>query len=60
MIAVVASAVDDPAWVNGRGYLTDGLVWLGLLGVAVGLHRAQGRLGSLDDARASARCSPAC
>ena len=36
MIAVVASAVDDPAWVNGRGYLTDGLVWLGLLGVAVG------------------------
>ena len=36
MIAVLASAIDDPAWVNGRGDLTDGLVWLGLLGVAIG------------------------
>ncbi|HEY6568738.1 MAG TPA: transglutaminaseTgpA domain-containing protein, partial [Candidatus Limnocylindrales bacterium] len=36
LIAVVASAVDDPAWVNGRGKLTDGLVLFGMLGVAVG------------------------
>ncbi len=36
MIAVVASAIDDPAWVNGRGSLTDGMVLLGMLGVAVG------------------------
>ena len=42
-------AVDDPRWVNGRGDLTDCLVLLGLLGVAVGLHRPEGRLGSLDD-----------
>ena len=36
LIAIVASAVDDPAWVNGRSRLTDGLVVLGMLGVAVG------------------------
>jgi transglutaminase-like putative cysteine protease len=36
LIAVVASAVDDPSWVNGQGHLTDSLVWLGMLGVAVG------------------------
>ena len=36
LIAIVASAVDDPAWVNGRGKLTDGLVLFGMLGVAVG------------------------
>ena len=36
LIAILASAVDDPAWVNGRGKLTDGLVLLGMLGVAVG------------------------
>ena len=36
LIAIVASALDDPAWVNGRGRLTDGLVLFGLLGMAVG------------------------
>jgi transglutaminase-like putative cysteine protease len=36
MIAILASAIDDPSWVNGRGSLTDGLVLLGLLGVALG------------------------
>ena len=36
LIVIVASAVDDPAWVNGRGKLTDGLALLGMLGVAVG------------------------
>ena len=35
-MAVVAAGVDDPAWVDGRGYLTDGLVLFGLLGVLVG------------------------
>ena len=28
--------MDDPAWVNGHGRLTDGLVVLALLGMAVG------------------------
>ena len=51
MIAVVASAVDDPAWVNGRGDLTDGLVLARAARRRGRLHRAQGRLGSLDDAR---------
>ncbi len=36
LIAVLALAVDDPSWVNGRGHLTDGLLLLGMLGVAVG------------------------
>jgi transglutaminase-like putative cysteine protease len=36
LIAILASAVDDPSWVNGRSHLTDGLVLLGMLGVAVG------------------------
>ncbi len=36
LIAILASAIDDPAWVNGRGRLTDGLVVFGMLGVAVG------------------------
>lgn len=36
MIAVLGTAVDDPGYVNGRGNLTDCLVWFGLLGVAVG------------------------
>ncbi len=30
---VLASAVDSPAWVDGRPELTDGLVWCALLGV---------------------------
>jgi transglutaminase-like putative cysteine protease len=33
---VLATAVDDPAWVNGRQALTDGLVPCALLGVVVG------------------------
>ncbi len=36
MVGVMALAVDDPAWVNGHGRLTDGLVVLALLGMAVG------------------------
>lgn len=34
---ILAWAVDDPAWVNGRGTLTDCLSLCALLGVAVGL-----------------------
>ncbi len=33
---ILAWAVDDPAWVNGKGELTDALVWCALLGVAAG------------------------
>ena len=33
---ILAWAVDDPAWVNGRGVLTDCLPLLALLGAAVG------------------------
>jgi transglutaminase-like putative cysteine protease len=33
---ILAWAVDDPAWVNGRDSLTDGLVLCALAGVAVG------------------------
>ena len=33
---ILASAVDDPAWVNGRDTLTDGLVLCALAGAAVG------------------------
>ena len=36
MMVVLASAIDDPAYVNGRGNLTDGLVWFALAGVAFG------------------------
>jgi len=33
---VVATAIDEPGWVNGRGYLTDGLATFALLGAFVG------------------------
>jgi transglutaminase-like putative cysteine protease len=33
---IVATAIDEPAWVNGRGYLTDGLATCALLGAMVG------------------------
>jgi transglutaminase-like putative cysteine protease len=33
---VVAIAIDEPAWVNGRGVLTDCLAWCALLGTLVG------------------------
>ncbi len=33
---VVGTAIDEPAWVNGRGYLTDGLATCALLGALVG------------------------
>ena len=33
---IVATAIDEPAWVNGRGYLTDGLATCGLMGALVG------------------------
>jgi len=33
---VVATAIDEPAWVNGRGILTDCLAWCALLGTLVG------------------------
>ncbi len=33
---IVATAIDEPAWVNGRGYLTDGLATCASLGAFVG------------------------
>ncbi len=36
IVIILASAVDDPGWVNGKATLTDGLVWCALLGAAVG------------------------
>ena len=33
---ILAWAVDDPAWVNGKEELTDPLMWFALFGVAVG------------------------
>ena len=40
---IVATAIDEPAWVNGRGILTDCLAWCALAGTLVGL--AGPRLG---------------
>lgn len=37
IVLVLAWAVDDPAWVNGRAGVTDGLVYCALLGMAAGL-----------------------
>ena len=37
IVLVIAWAVDDPAWVNGKSALTDGLVYCALLGMAAGL-----------------------
>ncbi len=42
---VLAKAIDDPAWVNGRQALTDGLVPCALLGVASGFVGAKARWG---------------
>ncbi len=36
MCLILASAIDDPAWVNGRAALTDCLVWFAVAGVAIG------------------------
>ncbi|MEO5965730.1 MAG: hypothetical protein ABIR11_09720, partial [Candidatus Limnocylindrales bacterium] len=36
MALLLAWAIDEPAWVNGHGRLTDGLSTIALLGVAVG------------------------
>ena len=33
---VVATAIDEPAWVNGRGLLTDCLAWCAVAGTLVG------------------------
>ncbi len=38
---VLATAMDDPAWVNGRQALTDGLVPCALMGTAVGFIGAK-------------------
>ena len=46
MIDRPAAAIDDPAYVNGRGDLTDCLVWFALLGVAVRVHRARRSAGA--------------
>ena len=54
---VLAWAMDDPAWVNGRAALTDCLPLCALLGVAVGFAGPQARLGPLDDPPGRARCS---
>jgi transglutaminase-like putative cysteine protease len=37
IVLVMAWVVDDPAWVNGREALTDGLVVMALLGFAIGV-----------------------
>ncbi len=37
MVLVLAWAVDEPGWVNGRASLTDGLPLIALLGLAVGI-----------------------
>ena len=37
IVLVLAWAVDDPAWVNGKADLTDGLALCAVLGMAVGL-----------------------
>jgi transglutaminase-like putative cysteine protease len=42
---VVASALDDPAWVNGRPALTDGLAWCAVLAVAVAFVGAKSGWG---------------
>jgi Transglutaminase-like superfamily len=36
MCLVMATAIDDPSWVNGHGDYTDGLVWFAAFGVIVG------------------------
>ncbi|HEY4190644.1 MAG TPA: transglutaminaseTgpA domain-containing protein [Candidatus Limnocylindrales bacterium] len=36
MMIVLAEAIDDPAYVNGKSTLTDGLVWCALGGLAIG------------------------
>ncbi|MFN8630211.1 MAG: transglutaminase domain-containing protein [Chloroflexota bacterium] len=38
---LLATAMDEPAWVNGRAVLTDGLAWCALGGVAVGFVGAK-------------------
>ena len=60
MMVVLASAIDDPAYVNGRGNLTDGLVWFALAGRRVRVHRAQGRAGAAGRRTASGPCSAGC
>ena len=52
LMIVLASAIDDPAWVNGRGSAhRRPRVVCALLGRRGRVHRAQGGLGPLDDAR---------
>src|SRR5262249_54022600 len=36
MCLVLATAIDDPSWVNGHGAYTDGLVWFAAFGVIIG------------------------
>ncbi|HKF85071.1 MAG TPA: transglutaminase domain-containing protein [Candidatus Limnocylindrales bacterium] len=42
---ILASAIDDPAWVNGKGELTDGLWLCALLGVGFGFAGPKLRWG---------------
>ena len=37
IVLILAWAVDDPGWVNGKPGLTDGLAWCAVLGMTVGL-----------------------
>ena len=41
IVMILAWAIDDPAWVNGKAWLTDGLVWCALLGMTVGFVGAK-------------------
>jgi transglutaminase-like putative cysteine protease len=38
---VIATAMDEPGWVNGRAALTDGLAWCAMGGAAMGLFGAK-------------------
>ncbi len=37
IVLILAWAVDDPGWVNGKPGLTDGLAWCAVLGMTVGV-----------------------
>ena len=58
--SILAWAIDDPAGSTAAAALTDCLPLCAMLGVAVGLRRAEGRLGPLDDAPGRRRCSRRC
>ena len=56
---IVAWALDDPAWVNGRGALTDCLRTFALGGVAIGFA-GRSSAGAAGRPTSWAPCSPPC